>query len=71
MLVLSRKPGERILIGPHVTVTIVEIHHDRVRLAFDAPRELPIHREEVYQRIQDERIVRDSQLPPESEHDSE
>jgi carbon storage regulator len=51
MLLLSRKAGEQIMIGPNVTVTVMEIQGDRVRLAFDAPHHIPIHREEVYLRI--------------------
>ncbi len=47
MLVLSRKPGERILIGDNVTVTIVRIGPNNVRLGIDAPRELNIVREEL------------------------
>jgi carbon storage regulator len=56
MLVLSRKPGESIMVGP-VTVTVVDISHDRVKLAFEAPGEVPIHREEVYARIQAEQLA--------------
>ena len=47
MLVLSRKPGERILIGDSVTVTIVRIGPNTVRLGIEAPRELNIVREEL------------------------
>jgi len=47
MLVLSRKPGERILIGDNVTVTIVRIGPNNVRLGIDAPRHLNIVREEL------------------------
>jgi carbon storage regulator len=54
MLVLSRKPGERIVIGPNVEVTVVDISGNKVRLAIDAPRDVSIHREEIYLRIQDE-----------------
>lgn len=56
MLVLSRRLGERIVIGPHITMTVVEIHHDRVKLAFEGPREVPIHREEIYRRIHAEEL---------------
>lgn len=49
MLVLSRKPGERILIGENVTVTIVRIGPNTVRLGIDAPRDLNIVREELCQ----------------------
>jgi len=47
MLVLSRKPGERILIGDNVTVTIVRIGPNNVRLGIDAPRDMNIVREEL------------------------
>ncbi|MEX2287839.1 MAG: carbon storage regulator [Planctomycetaceae bacterium] len=47
MLVLSRKPGERILIGDDVTVTIVRIGPNNVRLGIEAPRQLNIVREEL------------------------
>lgn len=51
MLVLSRKKFESVRIGDDVTVTVCEIRGDKVRLAFDAPKPIPVHREEVYQAI--------------------
>ena len=54
MLVLSRKRGERIVIGPNIELAVVDIRGNKVRLAVDAPRDVSIHRQEVYQRIQDE-----------------
>jgi carbon storage regulator len=47
MLVLSRKPGEKILIGQNVTVTIVRIDHNTVRIGIEAPRDMNIVREEL------------------------
>lgn len=47
MLVFSRKRGENIVIGNAITVTVVEIHGGKVRLAIEAPREIPIRRTEV------------------------
>ena len=47
MLVLSRKPGERIMIGDTVTITVVRIGPNNVRLGIDAPREMNIVREEL------------------------
>ena len=47
MLVLSRKVGERILIGENITVTVVRVAQGTVRLGVDAPDELPIIREEI------------------------
>ena len=52
MLVLSRKLGEKIVIGTNVILQVVGIRADRVKLAFDAPSSVPIHREEVYRKIQ-------------------
>ncbi|MBD3674444.1 MAG: carbon storage regulator, partial [Planctomycetaceae bacterium] len=49
MLVLSRKKNERIVVGENVTVTVVEVRGDRVRLGITAPGEVPIYREEVLQ----------------------
>ncbi len=54
MLVLSRKCGERIVIGQNIALTVVDIRGNNVRLAVDAPRDVSIHRQEVYRRIQDE-----------------
>ena len=54
MLVLSRKRGERIVIGPNIELTVVDIRGNNVRLAVEAPRDVSIHREEIYQRIQEE-----------------
>ena len=47
MLVLSRKTGERVLIGRDIYVKVVEIRGDRVKLGFEGPDEVPIHREEL------------------------
>jgi|SwirhirootsSR3_FD_contig_51_11975001_length_468_multi_1_in_0_out_0_2 carbon storage regulator len=51
MLVLSRKEGERICIGENIVITVVAIRGDRVRLGFEGPREVPIHREEIMRAI--------------------
>ena len=55
MLVLSRKNGESVDIGGGITVTIVEIRGDKVRLGISAPREVAVHRREVTERIDAER----------------
>jgi carbon storage regulator len=52
MLVLSRKKNESIIINDHITVTVVEIRGDKVRLGIDAPKEVSVHRREVYEAIQ-------------------
>ncbi|MFV1966651.1 MAG: carbon storage regulator [Pirellulaceae bacterium] len=51
MLVLSRKAGERISIGPEIEVTVLGIHKGRVKLGFSSPPEVPIHREELRRRM--------------------
>ncbi len=52
MLVLSRKIDEKIIIGDNIAIMIVDIQGDKVRLGIEAPREVSVHREEVYQAIQ-------------------
>ncbi len=51
MLVLSRKKNESIVINNDITVTVVEIRGDKVRLGIVAPRDVPVHRQEVYDAI--------------------
>lgn len=51
MLVLSRAKNESIVINDDITITVVEIRGDRVRLAVEAPREVPVHRREVFDAI--------------------
>jgi carbon storage regulator len=54
MLVLSRKANQRIVIGENIELVVVAVTGDRVRLGFNAPSDVPIHREEVHRRIQSE-----------------
>jgi len=51
MLVLSRKKNESIVIDNNITITVVEIRGDKVRLGIVAPKEVPVHRQEVYDMI--------------------
>jgi carbon storage regulator len=51
MLVLSRKRGEALVIGEGITVTVLAVDGDRVKLGIVAPAKVPVHREEVYKRI--------------------
>ena len=63
MLVLSRQRDESIMIGDNIVVTIVDIRGDKVRLGINAPSEIPVHRQEVYEAIQRENL-RASRLEP-------
>lgn len=51
MLVLSRKKDEKIMIGDSITLMVIEIRGDKVRLGIEAPRDVAVHREEVYDAI--------------------
>lgn len=55
MLILTRRPGETIRIGSDVVVTVLGVNGQQVRLGIEAPRDVTVHREEVYARIQHER----------------
>ncbi len=57
MLVLSRKQDEKIMIGDSITLMVISIQGDKVRLGIEAPKNVSIHREEVYQAILRERNV--------------
>ncbi len=59
MLVLSRKKDESIIINDHIRVTIVEIRGDKVRLGIDAPKDVTVHRREVYEAIQNQLKARE------------
>ena len=56
MLVLSRKQDEKIIIGDSITLMVVSIQGDKVRLGIEAPKHVSIHREEVYHAIMKERV---------------
>ena len=54
MLVLSRQRDESIIIGDNIVITVVDVRGDKVRLGIDAPREVSVHRREIYEAIQRE-----------------
>ena len=61
MLVLSRQRDESIIIGDNIVFTIVDIRGDKVRLGIQAPTEIPVHRQEVYDAIQRENAMKEAE----------
>ncbi len=69
MLVLSRQKDESIIIGDDVEVTIVDVRGDKVRLGITAPKEIPVHRREVYEAIQREKKEKEEKEREEKERE--
>lgn len=67
MLVLSRKKNESIVINDNITIVVVEIRGDKVRLGVEAPKEVPVHRREVFDAIQRGETATKDESPSASE----
>jgi carbon storage regulator len=59
MLVLSRKRGEALIVDGNITVKVLEVRGDRVKLGVDGPPEVPIHREEIYRAVKGRQPILD------------
>lgn len=71
MLILTRKVGETIVIGHDIKVTVLGVKNNQVRIGIDAPKEITVHREEIFERIQSELSRSSKQKKEEDVYDND
>ncbi len=60
MLILTRRAGETVMVGNDITITVLGVKGNQVRIGINAPKDVAVHREEIYERIQSEKNAQES-----------
>ena len=69
MLILTRRVGESLMVGDEITVTVLGVKGNQVRIGVNAPRDVAVHREEIYSRIHDDHAQEASEERPETDRE--
>lgn len=71
MLILTRRIGETLIIGDDVNITVLGVKGNQVRLGINAPKDVSVHREEIYLRIQQEKVGVDTDIDTDIDHEED